>query len=150
MSTDYKLRLVDRSNFRLFLQKVRYDSLKVPGDLPDDVSFSSRTKDSYKISEITKDKVELEFKRERCFEPAGIFKMEIVLKIEYKLQPSKKTDKEREEIIQGDFKKDFKNLLAPAAAYASMIVSSLSIVNWRVPIIDPPFPRENKEVTNKN
>lgn len=129
MSIDYKLRLIDGSDFRLFLQKVRYDNLKLPGDLPDNVSFSSRIKDNYKISEITEDKVGLEFRRERCFEPAGIFGMEIVLKIEYKLKSFKKNDKKREEIIQEDFKKDFKNLLAPAAAYASMIASSLTTVN---------------------
>lgn len=144
MSENYKLQLIDKSSFRLSLEKVRYDSLKTPGDLSSSVSFVPKTKDSYKISEITEDKVELEFERKRFFEPAGIFNIEITIKMKYRLQSETRINKKKEKVIREDFEADFKRLLAPAAAYASLIMSSLSIVNLKVPIIDPPFPIEDK------
>ncbi|HAJ33556.1 MAG TPA: hypothetical protein DCK79_09345 [Candidatus Atribacteria bacterium] len=138
MSEAYKLKLIDDSNFNISLGKVRFDRLGIPEDLPDGVEFKLRTKDNYKILKITSNKVDIEFTREKYFEPAGLFKIEIVIIVGYKLKSSKSS--EREKIIEEDLKNQYLKLLSPAATRASILVSALTDVDWRKPIVDPPYP----------
>lgn len=138
MSKTFKLQLIDDSSFNISLGKVRFDSLGIPEDLPDGVKFKLRTKDSYKILKLTNNKVELEFTREKFFEPDGLFKIEIVLTVGYKLKPSK--NKEKEKIIKEDLKNQYFKLFSPAATRASILVSALTDVDWKKPVVDPPYP----------
>ena len=138
MSKTYKLQLIDDSSFNISLVKVRFDSLGIPEDLPNNVKFKLRTKDSFKILKLTNTKVELEFTREKFFEPDGLFKIVIVLTVGYKLKPSK--NKEEEKIIKEDLKNQHFKLLSPAATRASILVSALTGIDWKNPVVDPPYP----------
>lgn len=138
MSKTYQLQLIDDSNYNILLEKASFDSLDVPESVLDGIKFKLKTKDSYKILKLTNEKVEFEFKREKFFEPAGLFKIEIVLTVGYKLKKSK--NKEREKIIKEDIKNKYRNLFSPAATRASILVSALTNVNWKEPVVDPPYP----------
>jgi len=138
MSETYKLQLIDDSSFNISLGKVRFDSLSIPENLPDGVNFKLRTKDSYKILKLTNNEVELEFTREKFFEPDGLFKIEIVLAVSYKLKPS--NNKEKEKVIKEDLKNQYFKLLSPAATRASILVSALTDVDLKKPVVDPPYP----------
>ncbi|MGI6585792.1 MAG: hypothetical protein ACOX3L_07620 [Lutisporaceae bacterium] len=138
MSEKYKLQLIDDSSFHVSLRKVKFDSLGIPNDLPENTEFRLRTKDSYKILKLTDNMVEFEFTREKFFEPAGFFAIEIVLTVDYKLKSSKNKDKEK--VIERDIKNEYFKLLSPAATRASMLVSALTDIDWRSPVVDPPYP----------
>lgn len=137
MSKSYKLQLIDDSNFDVSLEKVRFENADVPEGLPADAEIRLRTKDSYKIKKITNDRLELEFKREKFFEPAAFFAIEVVLSIGYTLRPSENGDKKK--IIEDDLKNESFRLLTPVTTRASMIISSLTSVDFKVPIVDPPY-----------
>lgn len=137
MSKSYKLQLIDDSDFDVSLEKVRFENVDVSEGLPVDAEIKLRTKDSYKIKKITNDRLELEFKREKFFEPATFFVIEVVLSIGYALKPSKNGDKKR--IIEEDLKNESSRLLTPVTTRASMIISSLTSIDYKVPVVDPPF-----------
>ncbi len=138
MSESFKMKLIDDSIFDLTLEKVRFDKLEISKGLAEDAIVRLRTKDSHRIKKITDNRLELEFKREKFFEPAGFFTIEVVLTIGYNLRPSK--DKDKKKIIEQEIKDESFRLLIPAATRASIIVSSLTDVDWRSPVVDPPYP----------
>jgi len=138
MNNKYKLQIIDDSNFNLALEKLKYNHLDNPKDLNKGIALKLKTKDSYKILEIKSNEVKIEFAREKYFEPAGLFQIEIVLTVSYKLKESSHRDKNK--IIEEDLKKDYSKLLSPAATRASIIVSSLTGINFKNPIVDPPYP----------
>ncbi|HHW92721.1 MAG TPA: hypothetical protein GX735_08515 [Firmicutes bacterium] len=130
--------LIDYSSFKIKLKEVRFD--EVPVDSHEDDDFALKTKDDYDVVRITDDKVELEFRREKYFEPEGFFKIKLVFGVFYRLHSSEKVGEEREKIIKEELDKEYRSLLAPVAAMASLIVSALTSVDWKVPFIDPPLP----------
>lgn len=137
MNKPYELQIIDDSKFAISLEKVEFKNVGIPADLNDD-DIKIRTKDSYKIINVTNDKVELEFKREKFFEPAALFAIEVVISISYKLKPTSK-DEDRNKLIKEDINNERSRLLAPAATRASMIVSTLTSINLKVPMVDPPY-----------
>lgn len=139
MTETYKLQIIDDSKFDICLEKVRFDSINIPEDLPDDTRIKLRTKDSYKILKLTDKKIDLEFKREKFFEPAGFFTIEVILTITYRLKPLKDKENEKEKIIEEDLKNHYYKLLAPAATRASILVSALTSIDLKSPIVDPPY-----------
>lgn len=145
MGENKGLQIIDPASFNVKLKKVRFDRLEIKDDLSDDTDFDLKTKDDYKIMKVTDNKVELEFKREKYFEPAGLFKIEIVFGVDYYFQSPGKAAAKKEEEIKDEIEKEYRGLFAPAAATASLIVSSLTSVDWRIPIIDPPYPLPRKE-----
>ena len=138
MNDKYKLQIIDDSSFNLTLKKLKYDYLDKPKDIKKGIALKLRTKDNYKISEIKGNEVKIEFVREKYFEPEGLFKIEIVLIVGYRLKESDNKDKNK--IIKEDLKNDCIKLLSPAATRASIIVSSLTGIDFKNPIVDPPYP----------
>jgi hypothetical protein len=138
MSEKYKLQIIDDSSFSLSLEKVSYNRLGIPEGLGKGENLKLRTKDNYKILRITNNEVEIEFIREKYFEPVGLFQIEIILTIAYKLRES--TNKEKGKIIEQDLKKEYSRLLSPAATRASILISALTGINFKNPVVDPPYP----------
>ena len=132
------LQIIDDSSFNLTLKKLKYNHLDFPKDLNKGITPKLRTEDNYRILEIKRNEVKIEFVREKYFEPVGLFQIEIVLIVGYKLKDTK--NNEIDKLIEEDLKKDFTKLLLPAATRASMIVSSLTGINFKNPIVDPPYP----------
>lgn len=137
MNKPYELQIIDDSSFVISLKKVKFENIDIPQGLTADDEVKIKTKDSYKITKITNDKLELEFRREKFFEPAALFTIEVVLSIRYKLKPSKNED--RKKIIMEDLDKELLKLLAPVTTKASIIISALTSIDLEVPIVDPPF-----------
>jgi hypothetical protein len=138
MSEKYKLQIIDDSSFNLSLEKVSYNSLGIPEGLSKGENLKLRTKDNYKILRIRNNEVKIEFIREKYFEPVGLFQIEIILTIAYKLRES--TNKEKGKIIEQDLKKEYSRLLSPAATRASILISALTGINFKNPVVDPPYP----------
>jgi len=67
-----------------------------------------------------------------------LFEIEIILTITYKLRES--NNKEKSKIIEQDLKKEYSKLLSPAATRASVLVSALTGINFKNPVVDPPYP----------
>ena len=67
-----------------------------------------------------------------------LFEIEIILTIAYKLRKS--NNKEKGKIIEQDLKKEYSKLLLPAATRASILVSALTGINFKNPVVDPPYP----------
>lgn len=138
MKGQYKLQIINDSSFNLSLEKVRFNRLDIPESLTKGVQPQLKTKDNYRILEITHNNVKIEFIREKYFEPAGLFQIEVVITLFYKLQDS--NNKEKEKIIKEDLKKAYLKLLSPAATRASILVSALTGINFKNPVVDPPYP----------
>jgi hypothetical protein len=138
MSEKYKLQIIDDSSFNLSLEKVSYNSLGIPEGLSKGENLKLRTKDNYKILRIRNNEVKIEFIREKYFEPVGLFQIEIILTIVYKLRES--NNKEKGKIIEQDLKKEYSKLLSPAATRASILISALTAINFKNPVVDPPYP----------
>ncbi len=138
--------LIDESKFKLSLIGVHFDRIDVPEDVATDTKFISQTEDRHKILKITKDQLVLEFTREKFFEPAGIFELKVSIKINYKLNPNKDINSEkRRDFISKEIEDRYSGLLAPAATVASILVSSITAVDWKIPMVDPPFPIKKKK-----
>jgi len=138
MNDKYKLQIIDDSNFNLSLKKLKYNHLDISKGANKGIALKLKTKDNYRILEIKSNEVKIEFVREKYFEPAGLFQIEIVLIVGYRLKESSSQDKNK--IIEEDLKRDYSKLLSPAATRASIIVSSLTGINFKNPIVDPPYP----------
>ena len=138
MKGQYKLQIINDSSLNLSLEKVRFNRLDIPESLTKGVQPQLKTKDNYRILEITHNNVKIEFMREKYFEPAGLFQIEVVITLFYKLQDS--NNKEKEKIIKEDLKKAYLKLLSPAATRASILVSALTGINFKNPVVDPPYP----------
>jgi hypothetical protein len=138
MSEKYKLQIIDDSSFNLSLEKVSYNSLGIPEGLSKGENLKLRTKDNYKILRIRNNEVKIEFIREKYFEPIGLFQLKIVLNIVYKLRES--NNKEKMKGIEQDLKNGYSRLLSPAATRASILVTALTGINFKNPIVDPPYP----------
>ena len=137
MNKEYKLQIIDDSSFNLSLEKVSYNCLGTPEGLSKGENLKLRTKDNYKILRIRNNEVKIEFIREKYFEPVGLFQIEIILAIAYKLRES--NNKEKGKIIEQDLKKEYSKLLSPAATRASVLVSALTGINFKNPVVDPPY-----------
>lgn len=138
MNGQYKLQIINDSSLNLSLEKVRFNRLDIPESLAKGVQPQLKTKDNYRILDITHNNVKIEFIREKYFEPAGLFQIEVVITLFYRLQDS--NSKEREKIIKEDLKKAYLKLLSPAATRASILVSALTGINFKNPVVDPPYP----------
>ncbi|MBN1971117.1 MAG: hypothetical protein JW870_17255 [Candidatus Delongbacteria bacterium] len=138
MSEKYKLQIIDDSSFNLSLEKVIYNRLGISEGLSKGGNLKLRTKDHYKVLKITNNEVKIEFIREKYFEPAGLFQIEIVITLDYRLRES--NNKEKGEIIEEDLKREYSKLLSPAATRASILVSALTGINFKNPVVDPPYP----------
>lgn len=131
---------LDDSKFQIILQKVRFDKVEIPSDLFEDSNIEMKTNDSYRIREITSDEVAIQFTREKYFEPSALFEAEIVFAVKYKLQLSQVVGGDKEKLIRQEIENRYHKLLTPAAVYASMIMATLTAVDWRIPVVDPPYP----------
>jgi hypothetical protein len=134
---EYK-KLIDKKPYDLELYKVVYKTVDIPEDIPGETVFKLKTRDNYRILNITEKRIEIEFKREQYFEPKAVFEIEISIRTKYEIKKDK--EKNVSKIIEDQFKKDIDDYLRPAAIQSSIIVSNLTNINFRTPIVSPPFP----------
>ena len=129
--------LINKNSYRVILNKVYYKDIYLPKDLPEDTVLKLKIRDSYRVLNITDKRLEAEFRREYYFEPKAMFEIEVIMIIQYKI--NEQQEEINRELIEEQFKKDIDALIRPAASHCSVIVSALTNVNFKTPIVGPPF-----------
>ncbi|OEG62278.1 MAG: hypothetical protein BHK79_07120 [Halanaerobium sp. MDAL1] len=132
-------------NFRdLFmeLKNVEYKNIGISRDIIDSIendkefSIEMKMEDNYKIQELNKNHVTLEYKRKKYFIPESFYEIEIIITVDYDLEcEDPDIDEVKKEIEQNK-----KQLLLPVTTQASLLIAQLTNVDTnKIPDFDPPF-----------
>ena len=122
--------------FDLKLTSLEYKYVSLDNPTGDNVEIEENTDDTYEIEVIDLNFVNIKFQREKKFNPEIFFIFKINMEISYEIDDN---DNINYTIIEKEAKDRIEELLAPILAQCSLILSNLTNIDMKYPIIDPPL-----------